>query len=211
MPNTPDFEFYYDCSSPWTYLAFTRVIPLMERLGVPIRWKPILVGGVFNAVNQHLYAARENMMSNERRLAHYFKDMKDWADLCGIVIGQPDVFPVNSVKAMRGAFFAEEQGLIVAYSRAVFKAYWDENKDISQPEVLGNICESVGLDSKGLLAATANQRYKDALRDNTEELIARGGYGSPTMFINSNDMYFGNDRLPVVEHRLNQLMADNDN
>lgn len=209
MQNTPAFEFFYDCSSPWTYLAFTRVIPLMERLGVSIQWKPILVGGVFNAVNQHIYAARESMFGNEQRLAHYFKDMKDWSDLCGIVIGQPDVFPVNSVKAMRGAFFAGEQGMIVAYSRAVFEAYWRDNRDISQPDVLSDICQSVGLDAEDLLAATAAQSYKDALRTNTEELVARGGYGSPTMFINGNDMYFGNDRLPLVERRLTQLMTGN--
>jgi len=209
MQNTPAFEFFYDCSSPWTYLAFTRVIPLMERLGVSIQWKPILVGGVFNAVNQHIYAARESMFGNEQRLAHYFKDMKDWSDLCSIVIGQPDVFPVNSVKAMRGAFFAGEQGMIVTYSRAVFEAYWRDNRDISQPDVLSDICQSVGLDAEDLLAATAAQSYKDALRTNTEELVARGGYGSPTMFINGNDMYFGNDRLPLVERRLTQLMTGN--
>lgn len=207
MQPTPKFEFFYDCSSPWTYFAFVRVIPLLEKLGVAIRWRPILVGGVFNAVNQQLYAARESMFDNEQRLAHYFKDMQDWARLCGVKVGHPDVFPVNSVKAMRGAFYAEENGLIVPYSRAVFEAYWGDNRDISQNDVLADICAEAGLDGKALLAATTDQRYKDALRANTEELVARGGYGSPTMFIDGDDMYFGNDRLPVVERRLVQLLA----
>ena len=59
MTATPDLEFFYDCSSPWTYFAFTRIIPLTEKLQVPVRWRPILVGGVFNAVNQEVYAARD--------------------------------------------------------------------------------------------------------------------------------------------------------
>ena len=207
MQSTPKFEFFYDCSSPWTYFGFVRVIPLMERLGVAIQWRPILIGGVFNAVNQQIYSARESMFANEKRLAHYFKDMQDWSRLCGVEVDHPSVFPVNSVKAMRGAFFAEEQGLIVPYSTAVFEAYWGNDRDISQDDVLADICTEVGLDSKALLAATADQRYKDALRSNTEELIARGGYGSPTMFIDGDDMYFGNDRLPVVERRLAELLA----
>jgi len=208
MPAKPEFEFFYDCSSPWTYFAFVRVIPLMEDLGIAIRWRPILVGGVFNAVNQQIYAARESMFNNPQRLAHYFKDMQDWARLCEIKVEQPDVFPVNSVKAMRGAFYAQEQNLIVPYSRAVFEAYWGDNRDISQEEVLTDICASVGLDGEALLEAAADQRYKDALRKNTEELVTRGGYGSPTMFINGDDMYFGNDRLPVVEQRILQLFEE---
>ena len=57
VTKTIDLEFFYDCSSPWTYFAFTRMVPMAERLGIPVIWRPILVGGVFNAVNQQVYAA----------------------------------------------------------------------------------------------------------------------------------------------------------
>ncbi|MEH6571529.1 MAG: 2-hydroxychromene-2-carboxylate isomerase, partial [Halioglobus sp.] len=149
----------------------------------------------------------ENMFANERRVKHYFKDMHDWSEYVGITVKQPDVFPVNSVKGMRGAIYAAQQDRIIPYSRALFAAYWGDNRDISQPEVLLDICLSSGLDKDGFLAAIADQSYKDQLRDNTDELVARGGYGSPTLFINGDDMYFGNDRLPLVEHRLRQLLA----
>ena len=207
MNQSTQLEFFYDCSSPWTYFAFTRLVPLAEKLGLSVHWRPILVGGVFNSVNPQLYAARENMFANERRVKHYFKDMQDWSEYVGIAVQQPDVFPVNSVKGMRGAIYAAEHDRIIPYSRALFAAYWGDNRDISQLEVLLDICLSSGLDKDGFLAAIADQRYKDQLRDNTDELVARGGYGSPTLFINSDDMYFGNDRLPLVEHRLRQLLA----
>jgi 2-hydroxychromene-2-carboxylate isomerase len=93
----------------------------------------------------------------------------------------------------------------VPYSRAVFEAYWDsESPNIADDEVLGAICTRVGLDSEAFFSAITSQHYKDLLRQNTDELIARGGYGSPTLFINSDDMYFGNDRLELVESRLKQ-------
>lgn len=207
--HTPEVEFFYDCSSPWTYFAFTRIIPLAEELGVAIRWRPILVGGVFNAVNQEVYSQREAMFSgqNSRRLNYYVKDLQDWARLCDVTIAWPESHPINSVKAMRGAFYAEEQGLLVPYSRAVFATYWGgETPDIANDEVLAGICSAVGLDREEFFNAINDQQYKDLLRATTDELIERGGYGSPSIFIDGDDMYFGNDRLPLVEFRLRQLL-----
>mgnify|MGYP000200333451 FL=1 len=209
MTAKPTLEFFYDCSSPWTYFAFTRIIPMMEQLALPIHWRPILVGGVFNAVNQEVYKAREVMFSSSGspRLNYYIKDMQDWARLCGVRAEMPEGHPINSVKAMRGAFYAEQQGLMVPYSRAVFEAYWDsESPNIADDEVLGAICARVGLNPEGFFSAIITQDYKDLLRQNTDELIARGGYGSPTLFIDGDDMYFGNDRLELVGSRLKQRM-----
>jgi len=212
MAKSIDLEFFYDCSSPWTYFAFTRIIPLMEALDLPIRWRPILVGGVFNAVNQQVYSAREDMFTkaeNRRKMAYYLKDLGDWAELCGVTAQWPAGHPINSVRAMRGAFFAEEQGLLVPYSRAVFETYWGGvEPDITSDTVLASICRKVGLEPEGYFNAIASQACKDRLRANTDELIARGGFGSPTVFINGGDMYFGNDRLPLVEFRLRQLLGE---
>jgi 2-hydroxychromene-2-carboxylate isomerase len=210
ISTTPELEFFYDCSSPWTYFAFTRIIPMMERLALPICWRPILVGGVFNAVNQQLYAAREAMFNSpdSARLKYFIKDMQDWARLCGVSARMPPGHPISSVKAMRGAFYAEEHGVLVPYSQAVFATYWGgDNPNIASDEVLAAICAQVGLDAPGFLHAISQPAYKDRLRHNTDELIARGGFGSPTLFINGDDMYFGNDRLELVEYRLRSLLA----
>ncbi|MAT94027.1 MAG: 2-hydroxychromene-2-carboxylate isomerase [Halioglobus sp.] len=211
MPDQPRVEFFYDCSSPWTYFAFTRIIPLMDSLGLPIHWRPLLVGGVFNAVNPELYAQREAMFAgqNPRRLDYFLKDLADWAALSGVTVAMPPNHPISSVKAMRGAFYAQEQDLLVPYSRAMFETYWGgQDPDISKDEVLAGVCDAVGLDRQGFFAAINDQHYKDLLRANTDELIARGGFGSPTIFIDGDDMYFGNDRLPLVEHRLRQRLAE---
>ncbi len=193
-------EFFFDCSSPWTYLAFAGIQPLAARVGVSIEWKPILVGGVFNSVNPEVYAARAN--PNPRRMGYMRKDLQDWARLYGLAIGWPAVFPVNSVKAMRGVLVAEESGLLVPFAKAVFERYWRDLQDISSDEVVAEIARSVGLDERTFMRAIAQPAIKERLRANTEELIERGGFGSPTLFVNSTDMYFGNDRLVLVEHAL---------
>ncbi len=209
----PEFEFFYDCSSPWTYFAFERIQPMLAELKVPIRWRPILVGGIFNAVNQEVYTSRAAAFAtpDAPRTRYYTKDIQDWAELCGVTIKLPPGHPISSVKAMRGAFFAEEQGLIVPYSSAVFETYWSgDNPDIANDDVLAGICNAVGVDLEGFFRAINDQQYKDLLRANTDEVIARGAYGSPTMFINGDDMYFGNDRLPLVERKLRQLLDGQD-
>ena len=87
---------------------------------------------------------------------------------------------------------------MVPFALATFEAYWGDDKDISQVPVLREICEKVGVDADKFFAGIEQQAIKDQLRANTQELIDRGGFGSPTMFVGGDDMYFGNDRMPLI-------------
>jgi 2-hydroxychromene-2-carboxylate isomerase len=148
-------------------------------------------------VNPSVYEQRATPVPAKAR--YMKKDLEDWARHSGIAITfPPKVFPVNSVKAMRGCIWLAPQGKLVAFADAVFKAYWSDNLDISQDEVLAAVCEGVGVDRAAFLAGIAEPAVKDQLRLNTEEVVARGGFGSPTLFVNKTDMYFGNDRLPLI-------------
>jgi 2-hydroxychromene-2-carboxylate isomerase len=199
-------EFFFDCSSPWTYLAFHNIQPLAAEFGVPIAWRPILVGGSFNTVNPSVYEQRAHPVPAKARYSA--KDLQDWARLAGLRIKMPpSVFPVNSVKAMRACLVLAPQGRLVDFARAVFEAYWGDDKDISQDAVLGEVCARLRLDADALLAAAARDEIKAELRANTDEVMARGGFGSPTIFIGGTDMYFGNDRLPLVRAALERALA----
>lgn len=193
-------EFFFDCSSPWTYLGFERALTLFTDCDVEIVWRPIIVGGVFNAINPGVYETRANPVP--AKLAYQQKDLQDWARATGITIGQPPVFPVNSVKAMRGAFFALDHDCLVPYARAVFGRYWGELADISRDEELRGIVTGVGLEWEAFADTIARQETKDRLRATTDELMRRGGFGSPTMFLDTDDMYFGNDRLDLLRTKL---------
>ncbi|WP_027526415.1 2-hydroxychromene-2-carboxylate isomerase [Bradyrhizobium sp. Ec3.3] len=192
-------EFFFDCSSPWTYLAFHNIQPLAKELGVEISWRPILVGGIFNSVNPSVYAQREMPVPLKAR--YMLKDLGDWARSAGLSIKMPPtVFPVNSVKAMRGCIWLGKD--MLPFATAVFEAYWGADKDISQDAVLADICRTVGVDAQQLFAGISEQAIKDQLKANTEEVVARGGFGSPTIFLDKTDMYFGNDRLPLIREAL---------
>jgi 2-hydroxychromene-2-carboxylate isomerase len=195
-------EFFYDLSSPWTYLAFTNLFGVMERTGHCSRLRPILVGGVFNAVNQSVYAAREQV--DNRKLKHSWQVLKDWAALAGVEMNFPSQYhPAKSVNAMRMACtLADDMPGLVEFTRGAFESYFGRQENLDDPEVLVAAANAAGLDGAGMWAKAQTDEVKALLRANTEEVIARGGYGSPTIFVDGKWMYFGNDQLPLVEFAL---------
>lgn len=199
-------EVYFDCSSPWTYLAFHNLEALSREMDVAIQWKPILVGGIFNAINPTVYAQRETPVP--AKAAYQKKDIADWARLAGLtIVFPPEVFPVNSAKAMRACLALEAEGKLPAFARAVFELYWSENQDISQDAVLAEACRRAGVEPARVLAQAGEPEIKQRLRDNTDEAMARGAFGSPTIFL-GEDMYFGNDRLPLVREAIRRAKGD---
>jgi len=199
-------EFFFDCSSPWTYLAFHNLQPIARELRVELRWRPILVGGIFNSVNPSVYEFRTRGVP--ARQLYQLKDLQDWARKAGLTIKfPPAVFPVNSVKAMRGCLLLEPEGRLVPFAAAVFEAYWTRDLDISQDAVLAELCERVGVEPARFFEGIARPEIKAGLKANTDEVIARGGFGSPTIFVGGDDMYFGNDRLGLVREAVLRRQA----
>ena len=193
-----ELECFFDCSSPWTYFAFESLLRMQEEIDVTIQWRPFLVGGVFNAVNPSVYNSRDKPVA--AKAAYGKKDQQDWARYLGLpTLYRPTVFPVNSVKAMRACIVLEPENKLVPFAREAFKSYWIDDQDISQIAVLTNICGKLDIDSAKLLAAIDQQPVKDRLRTNTQEAIDRGSFGSPTIFVGGDDMYFGNDRMPLIK------------
>ncbi len=190
-------DFFYDLSSPWTYLAFHNIQPIINETGVAVRWRPFLVGGVFNAVNPGVYEARA--VPTDPKVIHNFRWLHEWARLAGIPLVFPtEHHPVKSVLAMRACCVLEpQQHELQLFSAAAFDTYFAQGNNIDDPVVLARVADSCGLDGKHLIEQASEQSIKDQLRTNTEAAIALGAYGSPSLFI-AGKLYFGNDQLPLV-------------
>lgn len=195
-------EFFFDLSSPWTRIAFQNIQTIVKETGAAITWRPFLVGGVFNAVNQDVYAARANEGHPKNRLT--FVWLKEWAELAGVRMNFPSPHhPVKSVHAMRYCCALEEhQDALKRFAEAAFEAYFGDQRNLDDPAVLRAIAEEAGFDSETLAAESVLEKTKDRLRANTQEAIDRGAFGSPTIFVEREFLYFGNDQLPLVRQRL---------
>ncbi|MDP3175019.1 MAG: 2-hydroxychromene-2-carboxylate isomerase [Phenylobacterium sp.] len=203
-------EFFFDCSSPYTYLGFENIQPLAAEFGAEIVWRPILVGGVFNQVNPGIefFKQKDAGMLPQRKVDYMLKDLGDRALAAGVKLKfPPSGHPVNSVKVMRACIVLEPQGKLIPFARAAFQAYFGEDRLISDDAVIVDICKAAGVDPDWLFPRIAEQSVKDALRANVDEVIARGGYGSPTYYLNGTDMYFGDDRLPLLRKAMERARA----
>lgn len=199
---TANLEFFYDLSSPWTFIAFTNLAGVEERTGVAAHLRPVLVGGIFNAVNQSVYEARAQ--ADNPKLIHNFRVMMDWGKQAGLdLVFPPPGHPAKSILAMRMACALEDnQEKLRAFSKAAFSRFWLDGENLDEPATLIAAAGDAGLDGEALAAQTQQQEIKDRLRANTEEAIERGAYGSPSIFVDEKWMYFGNDQLPLVEARI---------
>ena len=194
-------EYFFDCSSPWTYLSFRGILELRKNKEFEIIWKPILVGGIFNSTNPSVYESRKNPV--KEKMEYSQKDMADWAAERNIQFNWPKIFPINSVKSMRGSFyFLDKNQNIEEYLEKVFKAYWTEGKDISSNDCLKDIVTSLSASADDFIEFIDLPETKKRLVDNTQELMDRNGFGSPTFFLDTDDMYFGNDRIQLIENKL---------
>jgi len=194
-------EYFFDCSSPWTYLSFRGILELRKNKEFEIIWKPILVGGIFNSTNPSVYESRKNPV--KEKMEYSQKDMADWAVERNIQFNWPKIFPINSVKSMRGSFyFLDKNQNIEEYLEKVFKAYWTEGKDISSNDCLKDIVTSLSASADDFMEFIDLPETKKRLVDNTQELMDRNGFGSPTFFLDTEDMYFGNDRIQLIKNKL---------
>lgn len=169
------------------------------RTGSRIAWRPILVDWVHSVANRGFPGNRTD--PNPRKAAYQAKDLQDWARFAGVEIRQPAVWPITPEYAQRAAIVADARGALVPFATALFRAYFSESRNIAEPPVVRAIAEDVGLRDAAFSREIEAADTLARLRRNCEELVERGGFGSPTMFIGT-DMYFGNDRLPLVEMAL---------
>lgn len=200
MSDARTVEFFFDIGSPYSYLAATQLTALSERTGAHIRWRPFLLGGVFKASGNDMPARVA------AKASYMLQDLSRWATLYDVPFDFPPIFPLNTLRTQRvlaavgkhlGEAAADDAAL------ALFEAYWVRGKDVSQDDVIRLALDAIGLDASALLSAADSPEVKDALRASTEEAVARGAFGAPTMFV-GDAMFFGNDRLPLLERHLSR-------
>ena len=197
---TPSVEFHFDFGSPNAYFCHKVLPSIAARTGVPFRYVPVLLGGVFKLTNNQAPMLQFKGVKNKNEYQRL--EMARFIKKHGLTQFQMNPhFPVNTVQIMRGAVAAGMVGTLAAYADAVFHHMWEAPKKMDDAEVICAALDQSGLDGARILARAQDQDVKDALLKDTEASVARGNFGSPTFFV-GNEMYFGKDRLRDVEDEI---------
>jgi 2-hydroxychromene-2-carboxylate isomerase len=186
-------EFFFDLSSPYSYMAATQMKALGERTGATVAWRPMVLGAVFKTVGNDMPARVPN------KARWMMQDLSRWAEHYGVPFQMSSHFPLNTIKAMRLILVDEAKAAAVA--SAGFAGMWAEDRDITSDAELRRIAELGGLDAAAALTAIETPAVKERLRANTDEAVARGAFGAPT-FVVGDELFWGNDRLHFVERAL---------
>ena len=168
-----------------------------------------ILQGISKKLDQLLELIKELLNKPSQDTPNYVanyraKDLQDWASYCSLDIKEHKNLDHRvSLKASKGAFAAIAEDTIVEYSAQVFKAFFSDMADIADSEILVEIAKQLDMDIDNFrLTIEGEQNYETILK-NTNELIDKGGYGSPTMVV-EDQMFFGNDRMNLVEFAIGQ-------
>lgn len=184
-----DLVFFYDFVCPFAYLGSTQVEALAARTGATIAYRPFLLGGVFKAIGADV--------ATPARAAHSLRDQARWAEVLGVPLRMPAAHPRRTVLALRAAIAAGDE--LPRASRALFRAYWGEGRDLEDPAVVAAALSEAGLDGRSLVDRAPTM--KDELRRRTDEAIAAGVFGAPA-FVVRGHLFWGQDRMHLVEKAL---------
>lgn len=192
--------FYFSYGCPWTYLACTRLQETALRTDARIAWKPILIERV-----RRLLAMpsedRGHQPPNPVRARYERKDLANWAAYCGVRIDRQPPYPLPAMLAARAGVVAIEEGVIARFSDRLYAACFERLEDPDSMDTIAGVAGSLGLDAADFLRRVQAADTLRTVEENCAELVSRGGFGSPTMFV-GDDLYFGNDRIPLVEWAL---------
>ena len=190
-------DFYFDVGSPAAYLAYQQLPGICSEAGATIAWKPMLLGGVFQATSN------QSPMMVPAKGSYMLDDLGRFAKRYGCAFNHNPHFPINTLMLMRGAAGLQlrEPARLDDYLRAVFKAIWVDGKNMNDPKVVGAVLQEAGFDAAAITALVGDAQVKDQLKAITQEAVERGVFGAPAFFVDGT-LYWGQDRLDFVREAL---------
>lgn len=195
-------EFFFDVGSPASYLAWTQLPALAAQTDASLQWRPMLLGGVFQATGNASPA------TVPAKGAYVFQDLARYARRYGVPLQRNPFFPINTLMLMRAAtgFVMHQPDRLQTFLAAVFDAIWVQGLNLGDPMVVGRVLTGVGLDADQVLAWCSDADVKAQLKNTTDEAVRRGVFGAPTCFV-GDEMFFGQDRLDFIRAALQAPQA----
>jgi 2-hydroxychromene-2-carboxylate isomerase len=198
MNDKAPIDFWFDFSSPYGYLMAEKIDAVAAKHGRKVKWHPILLGVIFQATGSRPPA--DGVSSKGRYMA---LDFHRSARFLGIAYNPPSRFPLPTQNAARSYYWLHGQDCALArrFALAVYRAFFVDDRDISAPETVLDIAAGLGVDREALAAALQSPEIKARLKDECDQALAAGVFGSPHVIIDG-EPFFGADRLPQIERWL---------
>ena len=192
-------EFYFDLGSPYSYLAYYRLLQIAEQQEIQVVYKPILLGGVFKATGNR------SPIEIPVKGAYSILDMQRWAEYYQIPMQMNPHFPMNTLTLMRILTGVQLLHLekFEQVLKLLFDAMFGTPQNLNELTVLAEVLKPSGFSVEDIMSMVQSEVVKQKLITETEQAIQRGIFGAPTFFV-GDEMYWGQDRLHFVEQALSK-------
>ena len=193
MDSNP-IRFYFDFSSPYSYLASEKIDALAKQHGRRVQWRPILLGAIVKTLGT------VTLTSQPGQADYSVHDFARSARFMDIPYAHPQNFPISTVAAARAYYWLHGQDCTRArqFAHEIFRAYFTEGRDVSAADVVLELAQKVDADRTALAACMNEPAIKERLRAETEAALAAGIFGVPWIVVD-NEPFWGADRLPQIE------------
>ena len=194
---TKPVEFFFDVGSPASWLAWTQLPAICSEAGATLVYRPFLLGGVFQATGN------QSPMEIPAKGRYVFDDLYRYARRYDVPLKENTFFPINTLLLMRGAVAMQlkHTDKFFDYVDQVFRAIWVDGRNMNDGSVVAGVLQKAAIDPALVMSEVTDADVKAALRASTDEAVARGVFGAPTMFVGGT-MLFGQDRLEFVREAL---------
>ena len=186
----PVLDFWFDFASTYSYIAAMRIGPLCRDNCVELRWKPFLLGPVFQL--QGWNTSPFNL--NQRRGEYMWRDIERLAAKFAIPYRKPSSFPRASTLPARVACSIAGEPWSAEFIRRVFQANFVHDLDINDESVVRDILRSCGQDERRIMREARSEPRRSLLRKNTETAIAEGIFGAPNCVV-QGELFWGEETL----------------
>ena len=187
-------RFYFDFSSPYSYLASEKIDALAKQHGRRVQWRPILLGAIVKTLGT------VTLTSQPGQADYSVHDFARSARFMDIPYAHPQNFPISTVAAARAYYWLHGQDCTRAsqFAHEIFRAYFTEDRDVSAADVVLELAQKVDADRTAIEEGMNDPAIKERLRTETEAALAAGVFGVPWIVVD-NEAFWGADRLPQIE------------
>ena len=191
------FDFYFDFVSPYSFLAHKEIRKIENKIGIKIKYKPVLLGGLHNL---HGIKAPAFIPAKAK---HMVRDCKLIAQRNNVQFKFNSYFPIKSLNLMRGVLVAEEDNLKNQYIDNIFNSVWRDGLNMNDEIIVQKVLKNLNLNPKTFALRSSSSLIKDSLRKKTSEAYEKGVFGAPT-FVSNNKIFWGQDRIEFALKEANK-------
>ena len=185
------FEFYFDFSSPYTFLAHKQIRKIEKDNSIKIKYMPILLGGLLKSAG---IIANADIPIKAK---YMIKDCKMWAEKYAVAFKFNNYFPIKTLNLMRCVLVAEKKNFEQNFINEIFDAIWQDGLNLNDNSIVEKLLKNLDINPKTFLMDAVDSSIKEDLKKRTDLAFKKGIFGAPSFIVN-NKVFWGQDRLDFV-------------